>query len=624
MSQVHLRKYNVLLTTAKAITFSLFEVDGIDLRVDATFATGDVTISIDGGAEQNTTNLPVDEGKGYSLILTATELSSSQVRVSIVDQTATKVWLDIELVVETYGNASAMHAFDLDTASSAQTGDAFARLATYRLGELMSAALASQPFAASLLADLTQDNPDATGTQQFTVAALMRLADEVLTGATHNVNNSWGKRIRGLSGSIFSEGTAQSGGNNTIQLASGDITTDEQFRRSKVIIVGGTGTGQEAIITSSVASTDTLTITPAWLTNPDATSEYEILPAQTHSTVRNGGYDGAAVYVDTVNGVSGTQKGVNGTSTNPVDNLTDAYVIAANEMITKYQIEPGSTITMPNPSTDKTFEGRNYNVLLNSADIDNSFFEGASIAGIATAGSGNAPGFFLCGIGSVTLPPCNGTQCGFFGTFTIGSAGNFTFGESATVFDSQITIDYGVGNNSSGFFLQSWGGGTVEIQNAGAGTGSYSFGMSAVGGSLLINANCSATTVVRIFGPIELTNNATGITIDNVINATSVDLATVDSNVDQLLIDVAVLPTPAEVNAEVVDVLEVDTHAEPTSVVGATATIKDAIMFTKVLGRNKMTQTATTTLLRNDADSGTIATSTVSDDTTTFTKGKLT
>jgi hypothetical protein len=124
-----LRKYGELLTTTKAITFSLFEVDGIDLRVDATFATGDVTISKDGGAEVNTTNLPVDEGKGYSIILTLAELTASQVRISIVDQTATKVWLDIELIVETYGNASAMHAFDLDTASTPQTADHTAAIA---------------------------------------------------------------------------------------------------------------------------------------------------------------------------------------------------------------------------------------------------------------------------------------------------------------------------------------------------------------------------------------------------------------------------------------------------------------------------------------------------------------
>lgn len=84
------------------------------------------------------------------------------------------------------------------TGHTAQTGDGFARLATYRLGELMSEALASQPFATSLLGDLTQDDPDNAGTQQFTVAALARAWDEVLSGALHNITNSSGRRLRQL------------------------------------------------------------------------------------------------------------------------------------------------------------------------------------------------------------------------------------------------------------------------------------------------------------------------------------------------------------------------------------------------------------------------------------------
>ncbi len=71
---------------------------------------------------------------------------------------------------------------------------------------------------------------------------------------------------------IFSSGIAQAGGNNSIQLASGAVGSNDQFRRAKVILISGTGAGQEAIITSSLASTDTLTTTPAWSTNPDSTS----------------------------------------------------------------------------------------------------------------------------------------------------------------------------------------------------------------------------------------------------------------------------------------------------------------------------------------------------------------
>ena len=336
--------------------------------------------------------------------------------------------------------------------------------------------------------------------------------DRVLTGATHNINNSAGKRLRQVSGIVFNSGTAQSGGNNSIQLESGSITSDDMFRRSKVIIIGGTGTGQEAIITSTVASTDTCTTTPAWITNPDSSSEYEVLPAQVNATVTNGGYDNSTVYVDTVNGSAGTEIGVNGTSTNPSDSLTDAYIIATANNIIRFEIEPGSTITLPASSTNRVFSGSSYNILLNSADIEGSSFTGASsVTGLSTGGTA-PPSFFTCGIGSATLPPSNGFQCGFFGTFTMQSAGSYTWGGSATVFDSPFIIDYGSGLNASKFFIQSWGGGAVEIQNAGAGTGSYVFNMNGTG-DLTVNANCSATTEVVLHGTIDLTNNASGLTV---------------------------------------------------------------------------------------------------------------
>ena len=120
-----LGKYN----QSKTVTFDLVAPDGVDLITNATFAAGDVVIMKDEGAEANTTNLPTDEGTGYSLVLTATEMSAARIRVYIIDQTATKIWLDISLGLETYGNASAEHAFDLDTASTAQTADHTAGIA---------------------------------------------------------------------------------------------------------------------------------------------------------------------------------------------------------------------------------------------------------------------------------------------------------------------------------------------------------------------------------------------------------------------------------------------------------------------------------------------------------------
>ncbi len=115
MPQKYLRKYDAAAT----LDFTLFQPDGVDFETGATFAAGDLKIMKDEGAEIDTDNLPTDEGTGYSLVLTATEMQAARVVVYIVDQTATKVWLDDYLVIESYGHASAQHAFDLDTAIQA-------------------------------------------------------------------------------------------------------------------------------------------------------------------------------------------------------------------------------------------------------------------------------------------------------------------------------------------------------------------------------------------------------------------------------------------------------------------------------------------------------------------------
>lgn len=112
MSLKAIREYGVSAT----IKFSIFEFDGINFRVDAVHAAGDTVISKDEGVEINTFNGFVDEGTGYSIVLTAAEMTATRIEIFIVDQTDPKAWLDKSLIIETYGNASAQHAFNLNTA----------------------------------------------------------------------------------------------------------------------------------------------------------------------------------------------------------------------------------------------------------------------------------------------------------------------------------------------------------------------------------------------------------------------------------------------------------------------------------------------------------------------------
>ena len=106
MSKVILRKYG----EATIVPFSLFEIDGIDFKTDAVWVLGDVKLMKDEGVEANITVGFVDEGQGYSQALTAANMQFARGKVYIVDQ-GTKAWLDTGIYIETYGHASAQHPF---------------------------------------------------------------------------------------------------------------------------------------------------------------------------------------------------------------------------------------------------------------------------------------------------------------------------------------------------------------------------------------------------------------------------------------------------------------------------------------------------------------------------------
>ena len=111
-----LRKYGASGT----ITFPLITVSGGTFTTGAVFATagGDVKISKSGAAFANAANNPTHVGLGmYQLALTASELTTTRVAVVVKDQTSPRVWEPQAILVDTYGNASAQHAFDLDSAS---------------------------------------------------------------------------------------------------------------------------------------------------------------------------------------------------------------------------------------------------------------------------------------------------------------------------------------------------------------------------------------------------------------------------------------------------------------------------------------------------------------------------
>jgi hypothetical protein len=213
--------------------------------------------------------------------------------------------------------------------------------------------------------------------------------------------------------------------------------------------------------------------------------------------------------------------------------MADAFTIAADSAVNtaRFQIAPQSTITLPSDSSNKNFDGLGWTLDLNGQAIANSRFTGANL--ITGTGTGTNAAFFLGAFGNVTLDQCSGQTMGFAGTFTIGTPGNFNFGNVGGISDVTGIIDFGALNNASGFFLQDVTGGSIEIQNAGAGTGTYKFDMSG-NGDLAINANCSDDTEITLRGDIDLTNSSAITTITEVANIPG-RLDTLPTEVDTVL-----------------------------------------------------------------------------------------
>jgi hypothetical protein len=112
--------------------------------------------------------------------------------------------------------------------------------------------------------------------------------------------------------------------------------------------------------------------------------------------------------------------------------------------------------------------------------------------------------------------------------------------------------------------------------------------------------------------------SATNIDVDQVVASVAGAVGSVTGAVGSLAAQ-----AKADVNAEVVDALATDTYAESAAVPAATSTLAAGIVWLRTLARNKITQTATTQLVKADDGTTTVGTSTVSDDGTTATRGEF-
>lgn len=244
----------------------------------------------------------------------------------------------------------------------------------------------------------------------------------------------------------------------------------------------------------------------------------EILTAAAHNIATSAGrrlrafeptvYANGALWFDSENGAAGTANYENATVQNPSNTIADLLTIAASLGYTRIMVAPGSTLTLAAALDGFCVEGANWSLELGGQSISGSAFFGAAVSGTSTGAL--SPKFTMCEFGDVTIPPSHNTWCNLGGTFTAAAAGNYFFDlcHSAIAGVVAPVFDFGSGLNASNVNLRNYSGGW-HVHNMGAGSGTYN--MSVEGrGNLIINANCSATSIIAVRGPFTKTDNSGG------------------------------------------------------------------------------------------------------------------
>ncbi len=283
--------------------------------------------------------------------------------------------------------------------------------------------------------------------------------------------------------------------------SSEDLDTFNYFVRAQYT---GAATLDQDTVQGSVGAEHTENLGDGW---------DEILTGATHNItnssgkilrlIREGGFEGASVWIDTVNGTPGGE----GTVTDPVDDITAALVVATTLGYRRVEYVTGSSDTLVAPVDGYCIHGFGYTLALGGQSISGTRIHNATLSGICTGAS--PPEFRKCAFGNTTVPSCTIRASSFSAALILSGTGNYFLDKcfSAVAGTSAPSFDFGGAVAGTNLNMRHYSGG-AEILNMGVlGTDN----MSLEGfGQLILNANCAGGTIA-IRGHFTITDNAGGV-----------------------------------------------------------------------------------------------------------------
>lgn len=143
------------------------------------------------------------------------------------------------------------------------------------------------------------------------------------------------------------------------------------------------------------------------------------------STSRSVGYANGQIWVDTNNGVAGTESFVNGVADSPVLTWADALTLSAAIGITDFHVVNGSAIQLSASSDNFSIFGDNWTLDVNAQSVAGGYFQGAMGSGVGT--SATEVHYEGCDIATMSVQIGHFDFCSFSGTVTHTLAGDYNY-----------------------------------------------------------------------------------------------------------------------------------------------------------------------------------------------------
>lgn len=247
---------------------------------------------------------------------------------------------------------------------------------------------------------------------------------------------------------------------------------------------------------------------------------------------RSVGYALGRIWVDEINGESGTSMFINGVADNASSTWADALSISSSVGLNSFNLAAGTSIVLTESADYFSFFGPEASVDLNGQSIAGAYFDGVALSGEA---SGTNARLMDCKIFDSSLESCGMGRCAIMGDVTLLSASFYILeGCFSAVDESAPVIDFGAAVGSTRLDMRHWAG-SVEFQNMGqSGTDSVHIDGH---GEITINANCIGGSV-GISGNFIITDNSGGAVT-----------FTRESNFD-LYSEIQALPSAADIDSQ--------------------------------------------------------------------------